>query len=153
MRAGGAPPPSADMSPGPCRRRARSGVKVINAGGVAAFKENVRSFSFDDVVPWYGVSCRQIVKTLQQAVHELGVPHPLHVHCNNLGMPGNFKTALATIGAAEGLPLHLAHLQFYGYGAEGEQGILVRRAAACRSLNAAQERDDRRRAGRCSARP
>ncbi len=99
------------------------GIKVINAGGAAAFKENVRSFSFDDVVPSYGVSSRQIVKTLQKAVSDLGVPHPLHVHCNNLGLPGNFESALSTIAAAEDLPLHLAHLQFYGYGKEGPQGF------------------------------
>jgi formylmethanofuran dehydrogenase subunit A len=99
------------------------GVKVINAGGAMAFKANVRQFSFDDVVPFYGVSSRAIVKTLQRAVHELGVPHPLHVHCNNLGMAGSAETALATIAAAEGLPLHLAHLQFYGYGKEGERGF------------------------------
>ena len=67
------------------------GIKVINAGGAAAFKANVRSFSLDDVVPWYGVSSRAIVKTLQHAVHELGVPHPLHVHCNNLGHGGKCR--------------------------------------------------------------
>ena len=33
-------------------------IKVVNAGGVAAFKENVRSFSFDDVVPFYGLTSR-----------------------------------------------------------------------------------------------
>ena len=38
------------------------GVKVVNAGGATAFKENVRSFSLDDVVPSYGVSSRTIVK-------------------------------------------------------------------------------------------
>ena len=112
------------------------GIKVINAGGVAAFKDNVRTFSFDDVVPTYGVTSREIVKTLQQAVHELGVPHPLHVHCNNLGMPGNFKTALETIAAAEDLPLHLAHLQFYGYGAEGKQGISSAAPQLAEAVNA-----------------
>ena len=92
------------------------GVKVINAGAAAAFKENVRTFSFDDVVPSYGVSSRKIVKTLQAAVDGLGIPHPLHVHCNNLGVAGAADTAAVTIAAAEGVPLHLAHLQFYGYG-------------------------------------
>ena len=52
------------------------GIKVVNAGGVAAFKDNIRSFSFDDVVPYYGVTSRAIVKALQKAVHEAGVPHP-----------------------------------------------------------------------------
>ena len=97
------------------------GVKVINAGAAAAFKANVRSFSLDDVVPWYGVSSRDIVKTLQRAVIDLGLPHPLHVHCNNLGLTAGADSVVATIEAAEGLPLHLAHIQFYAYGVEGEK--------------------------------
>src|SRR5262245_55503955 len=75
------------------------GIKVINAGGSVALKHNVRQFGLDDVVPFYGASSRAIVKALQQAVHALGVPHPLHVHCNNLGLAGNVETALATIAA------------------------------------------------------
>src|SRR5262249_7780584 len=114
------------------------GIKVINAGGAAAFKENVREFSFDDVVPAYGVSSRAIVRTLQHAVNELGVPHPLHVHCNNLGIAGSADSALTTIAAAEGLPLHLAHLQFYGYGKEGGRGFSSAAARLAEAVNAAQ---------------
>ena len=113
------------------------GVKVVNAGGAMAFKENVRAFSFDDVVPSYGLSSRRIVKALQHAVKALGVPHPLHVHCNNLGLAGNVETALITIAAAEGLPLHLAHLQFYGYGKEGERGFSSAAAPLAEAVNAA----------------
>jgi formylmethanofuran dehydrogenase subunit A len=112
------------------------GIKVINAGGAAAFKENVRVFSFDDVVPSCGVSSREIVKTLQHAVNELGVPHPLHVHCNNLGIAGSADTVLTTIAAAEGLPLHLAHLQFYGYGKEGGRGFSSEAARLAEAVNA-----------------
>jgi formylmethanofuran dehydrogenase subunit A len=114
------------------------GLKVINAGGVAAFKDNIRAFSFDDVVPHYGVSSRQIVKTLQRAIADLGVPHPLHIHCNNLGLPGNFETALETIAAAEDLPLHLAHLQFYGYGKEGKLGFSSAAPKLAEAVNAAK---------------
>ncbi len=114
------------------------GIKVVNAGGATAFKENVRSFSFDDVVPSYGVSSRTIVKSLQRAVHALGVPHPLHVHCNNLGLAGNVETALMTIAAAEGLPLHLAHLQFYGYGKEGDRGFSSSAAPLAEAVNASE---------------
>ena len=78
------------------------------------------------------------MKTLQRAVHELGVPHPLHVHCNNLGIAGNVDTALATIAAAEGLPLHLAHLQFYGYGKEGERGFSSAAARLAEAVNGAK---------------
>jgi formylmethanofuran dehydrogenase subunit A len=119
--------------------RSRSlGIKVVNAGGAAAFKDNARAFSFDDVVPYYGVSSRRIVKALQHAVNKLGVPHPLHVHCNNLGLAGNFETALATIAAAEGLPLHLAHLQFYGYGKEGPREFSSAAAPLAEAVNAAK---------------
>jgi formylmethanofuran dehydrogenase subunit A len=114
------------------------GIKVVNAGGAAAFKANVREFSLDDVVPFYGVSSRQIVKALQRAVGEIGVPHPLHVHCNNLGLPGNVETALATIAAAEALPLHLAHLQFYGYGREGPRGFSSAAARLAEAVNGAE---------------
>ncbi|HWT21000.1 MAG TPA: formylmethanofuran dehydrogenase subunit A [Variovorax sp.] len=96
------------------------GLKVINAGGVNAFKQNVNSFALDDVVPTYELSSRRILQALQRAVVQLGVRHPLHVHCNNLGVAGSsVDTAIATMDAAEGLPMHLAHVQFYGYGREG----------------------------------
>jgi formylmethanofuran dehydrogenase subunit A len=38
-------------------------------------------------------------------------------------MPGNIETALDTIKAAEGLPLHLAHVQYYSYGASKRGGL------------------------------
>jgi formylmethanofuran dehydrogenase subunit A len=97
----------------------------------------LRAFSLDDEVPGYGVSSRTIMKALQRAVNELKLPHRLHVHCNNLGMAGNVETALATIAAAEGLPLHLAHLQFYGYGKEGPRGFSSGGARLAEAVNAA----------------
>jgi len=99
------------------------GLKVINAGGAEAFKFNARTFGLDDEVPDYGVSSRAIVEAMQKAVADLGVPHPPHVHCNNLGIAGNVDTAVATIEATQGRPIHFAHIQFYGYGNEGEKGF------------------------------
>lgn len=113
------------------------GLKVINAGGVAAFKQNVRTFRFDDEVPNYGVSSRKIVQALQRAVVDLGVQHPLHVHCNNLGVAGEgIDTVLETIEAAEGMPMHLAHVQFYAYGREGAREFS---SAAARLIDAWQK--------------
>ena len=96
-------------------------VKVVNAGGISAFKFNGRSLGIDEPGPRHGVTPRTILRTLARAVHELGVPHPLHVHCNNLGVPGNIETTLATIEAVEGYPLHLTHAQFHCYGTEGKR--------------------------------
>lgn len=113
------------------------GVKCINAGGATAFKYNERSFSLDDVVPFYGLTSRQIVEALQRAVIDLKIPHPLHLHANNLGIPGNVSTALATIEAARGEPLHLAHLQFYSYGSEGDRGFSSAAAELAAAVNKA----------------
>ncbi len=63
------------------------------------------------------------MRAVQEARAILGVPHPVHLHCNNLGIPGNVETALATIDQLGDLPLHLAHLQFYAYGTEGARGF------------------------------
>jgi formylmethanofuran dehydrogenase subunit A len=114
------------------------GVKVINAGSASAFKENVRSFGLDDIVPHYGLSSRAIARALQQAVIDLGVPHPLHIHCNNLGIPGNVETALATIDALGDLPVHFAHLQFYAYGKDGPRGFSSAAPRLAEAVNASR---------------
>jgi formylmethanofuran dehydrogenase subunit A len=111
------------------------GLKVINAGGSNAFKFNERTFSLDDMVPAYGVTSRAILKALQRAVANLGLPHAVHVHCNNLGIAGNIETAVATIEAAEGLPMHLAHIQFYAYSKEGPQGLSSAASALVEALS------------------
>ncbi|MBV1707690.1 MAG: formylmethanofuran dehydrogenase subunit A [Hyphomicrobiales bacterium] len=112
------------------------GIKVINAGAAAAFKYNLRGFSLDDVVPHYGVSSRAILEALQQAVLDAGAHHPLHVHANNLGLAGNVETAKATIAAARGMPMHLAHIQFYAYGREGARGFSSAAAELAEVINA-----------------
>ncbi|MCJ2085725.1 formylmethanofuran dehydrogenase subunit A [Methylobacterium sp. E-005] len=93
------------------------GVKCINAGGASAFKDGALRLSLDDEIPCYGLSTRQIMGSLLDAVEEIGVPHPLHVHCNNLGLPGADDSFMATLDAAEGRRIHFAHAQFYAYGA------------------------------------
>jgi len=96
-------------------------IKVVNPGGISAFKFNTRSLDIDEAHPHYRVTPRQVVQALARAVHDLGVAHPLHVHASNLGVPGNADTTLATMAAAEGLPIHLTHIQFHSYGTEGER--------------------------------
>jgi formylmethanofuran dehydrogenase subunit A len=96
-------------------------VKVVNPGGISAFKFNQRKLDLDELHPYYGVSPRQIILTLARSLQELGVTHPLHIHGCNLGVPGNVETTLDTIRASEGLPLHLTHTQFLSYGTEGDR--------------------------------
>ncbi|MGH8502302.1 MAG: formylmethanofuran dehydrogenase subunit A [Gammaproteobacteria bacterium] len=97
------------------------GIKVVNPGGINAFKFNARKLDVDEPSPHYGVRPRDIIRALSRALSELRVPHPLHVHASNLGIPGNIASTLATIDAAEGHPIHLTHVQFHSYGTEGDR--------------------------------
>ncbi|HKA47728.1 MAG TPA: formylmethanofuran dehydrogenase subunit A [Methyloceanibacter sp.] len=96
-------------------------VKVVNPGGISAFKFNQRKLDLDEEHVYYHVTPRQIILALARALRELGVVHPLHVHGCNLGIPGNIESTLATIRAAEGLPLHMTHTQFLSYGTDGDR--------------------------------
>ena len=111
------------------------GVKVVNPGGISAFKFNQRSLDLDERHAYYGVTPRQVLQTLARAVHELGVPHPLHVHGCNLGVPGNVETTLNSIGGIEGLPMHLTHIQFHSYGTEGDRKFSSGAARIAEAVN------------------
>ncbi|MFM0436501.1 formylmethanofuran dehydrogenase subunit A [Paraburkholderia strydomiana] len=95
------------------------GVKVVNPGGISAFKFNQRALNVDEPHVHYGITPRDVLHTLTRALTELRVPHPLHVHASNLGVPGNIDSTIATMDAADGLPVHLTHIQFHSYGVEG----------------------------------
>lgn len=99
------------------------GVKVVNAGGIDAFKFNQRHLNVDEYHPHFRVTPRRILLALARAIEDLGLAHPLHVHCSNLGVPGNINSTLATIQAVEGRRLHLTHAQYHCYSTNGPHGF------------------------------
>jgi len=100
------------------------GVKAVNPGGVAAWKWGKDAKGLFEPVPGFSsVTPAQIIQALAGIVDELGLPHPLHLHCNNLGAPGNFTTTLETMKVLEGSRAHLAHLQYHAYGG-GDWGTM-----------------------------
>ena len=111
------------------------GIKVVNPGGINAFKFNARKLDLDEQSPHYRVTPRRVLGALSLALHELGVPHPLHVHGCNLGVPGNVDTTLSTISGSEGLPLHLTHIQFHSYGTEGARKFSSGAAQIAEAIN------------------
>lgn len=111
------------------------GIKVVNPGGINAFKFNQRALNLDEENVHYQVTPREVLQSLTRAVYELGIAHPLHVHGNNLGVPGNMETTLKTMGAVEGYPVHLTHIQFHSYGTEGDRKFSSGAAAVAEALN------------------
>jgi formylmethanofuran dehydrogenase subunit A len=93
------------------------GVKLVNPGGVELYKQrNGTVESLDDEVIGFGVTPRQILEAIGGAVDELGLPHPVHIHANKLGVPGNAEVTLDTMRTLSGRQAHFAHVQFHSYG-------------------------------------
>src|SRR5213594_3951786 len=100
-------------------------IKVVNPGGIARWKSggterDVRGI--DDPVGSSSVTPRKILEVLAGVANMLELPHPVHVHCNNLGQAGNVATTLQTMQALAGQRAHFTHLQFHSYGGERGKG-------------------------------
>jgi formylmethanofuran dehydrogenase subunit A len=99
------------------------GIKCVNPGGgeMWGFGKNVSGL--DDVVPNFDVTPAQIIVSLMKVNEMLGLPHSVHLHCNNLGKPGNYKTTLASMELANQVKaskdrqvLHVTHVTFNAWG-------------------------------------
>ena len=97
-------------------------VKIVNPGGVEAWKSGQRNVTgIDEPVSGRAITPRAILETLTDAANALHLPHPVHIHCNNLGVAGNVATTLASMEAVAGRRAHFTHVQFHSYGGGGGQ--------------------------------
>ncbi len=91
--------------------------KIVNPGGDEPWKgkknSNVRDI--DEKSDVFDISPRDIIDAFIDVADDLGLPHPPHVHCNNLGHSGNFETTIETMKTAGDRRLHIAHIQFHSY--------------------------------------
>jgi formylmethanofuran dehydrogenase subunit A len=98
-------------------------VKIVNPGGVESWGWGKNCESLDEKVLYFEVTPRQILENLAKVNEELGLPHTIHVHGNNLGHPGNFQTTLDTYNVVKGIKssktrdsvMHMTHAQFNSY--------------------------------------
>src|SRR5579862_1422020 len=73
------------------------GVKAVNPGGVVNWKFGHDAKKLFETIDGYSrVTPAAIISGLAAIIDELNLPHPLHIHCNNLGAPGNVATTLET---------------------------------------------------------
>lgn len=95
------------------------GIKAVNPGGVVAWKWGKDAKVLSEPVEGYrNVTPARVVAALAKITDELHLPHPVHLHCNNLGAPGNVATTIETMKVLEGRRAHMAHLQFHAYGGD-----------------------------------
>jgi len=101
-------------------------IKLVNPGGVENWAWGRNCEDLDTPVVHWDVTPRQIVESLAKANEMLELPHSIHVHCNNLGHPGNFKHSLETFELTKNIKpkssvgrktnFHCTHVQFNAYG-------------------------------------
>ena len=98
-------------------------IKIVNPGGVELWKRGSRERTeLDGALGSSRVTPRAIMETLADGAIALGLPHAAHIHCNNLGIPGNVETTLASMAALDGRRAHFTHLQFHSYGRSPKGG-------------------------------
>lgn len=98
-------------------------IKVVNPGGIELWKRGARERTeLDTAIGSSRVTPRAILETLVDAANQLRLPHAAHIHCNNLGLPGNVVTTLDSMRAVSGRRAHFTHLQFHSYAAAGGAG-------------------------------
>jgi formylmethanofuran dehydrogenase subunit A len=96
-------------------------IKIVNPGGLESWGFGKNVHSIDDEVPNFCITPREIVRGLAKVNKMLNLPHTIHLHTNNLGLPGNYATTLDTMKCLEdlstgGKPVgHITHLQFSSF--------------------------------------
>lgn len=99
-------------------------VKIVNPGGVESWGWGKNCETLDDKVLYFEVTPREILENLSKINEELGLPHTIHVHGNNLGHPGNADFTRETFDALKKTKpsngrdsvMHFTHAQFNSYG-------------------------------------
>jgi formylmethanofuran dehydrogenase subunit A len=100
-------------------------IKIVNPGGLESWGFGHNVHSIDDQVPNFCITPREIICGLAKVNKMLNLPHSIHLHTNNLGLPGNYTTTLETMKALESVPYngrpvgHITHLQFASFGGNG----------------------------------
>ncbi|MGB9936103.1 MAG: tungsten-dependent formylmethanofuran dehydrogenase subunit FwdA [Methanobacterium sp.] len=102
-------------------------IKIVNPAGTEAWAWGGNVHGINDPVPYFDVTGAQIIKGLAEVNETLGLPHAIHLHCNDLGHPGNYETTIASFDIPKNIApnpkygtrdkvLYATHVQFHCYG-------------------------------------
>lgn len=97
------------------------GIKLTNPGGTEAWGYGKDVTCIRDRVPYFEVTPAEIIETMIRSCELLRLPHSVHLHCNNLGKPGNYACTVETFNLVPDLnekrqTLYATHVQFHSYG-------------------------------------
>ena len=96
-------------------------LKLVDPCSDVAWILGKKGLDLNEQVPGYNITPRDVIKAVGEASQILNLPHPIHVHCNKLGHPGNYAITINTMDLAkdfakkEEVSMHITHVQFTGY--------------------------------------
>ena len=99
-------------------------IKLVNPGGEETWAWGKNISSLDDKITYFKATPRKIIKTLAEVNEKLSLPQTIHLHTNNLGVPGNYEITKETMECLRGITpkkgretnVHITHIQFSSYG-------------------------------------
>lgn len=99
-------------------------IKLTNPGGTEAWGFGKNVSCINETIPTFDLTPAEIIKGTIKANEILHLPHSVHLHCNNLGTPGNFTCTIGTFGHVPDVndkrqSLYATHVQFHSYGGSG----------------------------------
>jgi formylmethanofuran dehydrogenase subunit A len=116
-------------------------IKLVNPGGTEAWGWGKNVEDIDEDVPYFDVTPREMIESLVEAAESLNLPHSVHLHCNNLGVPGNYETTIKTLDIVKGMPskerqlLYVTHVQFHSYGGDSWKTFESKAEEVAKSIN------------------
>ncbi|MDP6613083.1 MAG: formylmethanofuran dehydrogenase subunit A, partial [Candidatus Hydrothermarchaeota archaeon] len=100
-------------------------IKLTNPGGTETWGWGRNCRNLDDMVPYFDISPREIIKGMVEVNEMLELPHSVHLHANNLGRLGNYTTTEETFKIPNGSKssngrqiLYTTHVQFHSFGGD-----------------------------------
>ena len=79
-----------------------------------------------DTRPQFKVTPHEMIKGMAEVNEKLRLPHSIHLHCNDLGHPGNYETTIESFEVPKGIKVnpatgsrdtvvHGTHVQYHSY--------------------------------------
>ncbi|MCQ1537687.1 formylmethanofuran dehydrogenase subunit A [Methanocalculus taiwanensis] len=99
-------------------------IKLTNPGGTEAWGFGKNISCINEKIPTFDLTPADIIKGAIRANEMLHLPHSVHLHCNNLGTPGNYTCTIGTFDLVPDIndkrqSLYATHVQFHSYGGSG----------------------------------
>ncbi|MCR4429296.1 MAG: formylmethanofuran dehydrogenase subunit A [Caldiserica bacterium] len=91
-------------------------IKLVNPCRVLWGKLERDSGNTDSMAIFPKIVPKKLIAIISEINEDLKIPSPVHLHCNEIGLPGNFQITLDSLEAAGENRLHLSHLGFHCYG-------------------------------------